>query len=669
MAVDPQGKDSNLPPLKSLVAVGGNSSLARSLRVKSQLRDRLGRWVEMGRDSKLSFLDKLGEIASTVGKFLGNSDREGYGRFYVNNDPILGTGVYEFPSESIEQVAATLDENYLVSKNIDVNGNKVKGLVPSDGIPKFADLVRTDLTSEDQDVIDNPVTAEEKDVQVKARLDAPAYESKKVIARIDDADLEDLRKNNVDLSKYIRDDWWTNNPRYIDGRGRPTPEDMAKESESIKKLRERFFPQEQPKKPDVKIGFERDVPGVPFAKPVARVDSSPDSSDDDLGSDIPKDEFYDRRRKNFQDTITEANPELAASLFGDNPDAELKKNVDAELAKIDEVSNFSTKFAAYDSVAQSLLEGTFTPSSDDKMAWYPVVGKENETIGILDGNSFYAKPQGNALLVTGNGANNRVDSLEQFEGIASDIIADNNERLINSAKLNLAVYDTDGKIAEAIDAGKTSADIQPLLDKSPKYSQDNILDEESQRKNFLSPEERAASNRITASRTALLDVDKVNKKKPKEKARLDKPKSSTVDDMDGSIEAQPKRRQESWYVDGKGKNFSEADAPAAIKTPENRRTWDPNTNEVIDGNGDIVPFKPTYDDSFNPVPSPEDAPDYSSGDPFWDVKEMDAYGTKTIQATEIMSNNVDESYEALYAGKYVMLSAKTALGVLRKAYA
>ena len=491
MAVDPQGKDSTLPSLDSLIAAGGNSSAARSLRVKSQLRDRLGRWIEMGRDSKLSFLDKLGELASTVGTFLGLSDREGYGRFYVKNDPVLGTGVYEFPTAAIEQIAATLDENYLVSKNIDVNGNKVKGIVPTDGIPAFADLTRTDLTPEDQDVIDNPLTAEEKDSQVKARLEAPAHESKNVIARIDDADLKDMQKQNVDWSEYL-------------GRGR--------------------F---QPSKPDIRVGFERDVPGVPFAKPVARLDSSETPADEDLGAPA-KDDHYDRRRKEFQDTITEANPELATSLFGDNPDAELKKNVEAELDKIDELSNLSTKYGAYESVAQSLLEGTFTPSADDKMAWYPVVGKENETIGILDGLSFYAKPERGRLLVMGNGANNYVESLEQFEELAPSIIADNKETLVAQAKRDLSVYDTDGEIANAIDSGATSAEIQPLLEKSPQYIQDRIFAEESQRKNFLSPDERNASTRIASSRTALLNVDKVNKKKPAEKARLDQP----VDELD-----------------------------------------------------------------------------------------------------------------------------------------
>ena len=616
MAVDPQGKDSTLPSLDSLIAAGGNSSAARSLRVKSQLRDRLGRWIEMGRDSKLSFLDNLGNLVSAVGQFLGIADREGYGRFYVKNDPNLAEGVYEFPTAAIEQIAATLDENYLLSKNIDVNGNKIKGLVAGDGIPKIADLTRTDLTPQDQDVIDNPLTAEEKDSQVKARLDAPAYESKDVIARIDDADLEDMRKKNVDWEKYIRP-YVPEIDNVIDGRGRP-----------------------EIKKPDIRVGFERDVPGVPFAKPVARLDSSeaiaeeplgeprlafaaqklakdvvvgdvlidsrdvesdPDlahnggkvvavtheadlgtamitidkgnedyedivrdfetpvgidvqesinggnnlseegnaayekykrnigssvdssetTADEDLGGVPLKDDFYDRRRKDFQDTITEANPELAASLFGDNPDEELKKNVEAELDKIDKDDNFNVKFSAYESVAQSLLEGTFTPSSDDKMAWYPVVGKDNHTIGILDGNSFYAKPQGNMLIVTGDGANNRVESLEQFEGLAPDIIAANNELLINSAKSNLAVYDTDGEIANAIDSGATSAEIQPLLEKSPQYLQDRIFAEESQRKNFLSPDERAASNRIAAARTSLKNVDKVNKNKPAEKARLE----------------------------------------------------------------------------------------------------------------------------------------------------
>lgn len=515
MAVDPKGKDSsNLPSLESLIAAGGNSSAARSIRVRSQLRDRLGRWIEMGRDSKLSFLDKLGELASTVGTFLGLSDREGYGRFYVNNDPVLGTGVYEFPTAAIEQIAATLDENYLVSKNIDVNGNKIKGVVAGEGIPAFADLSRTDLTPEDQDVLDNPVTPEEKDVQVKARLEAPAHESKNVIARIDDADLKDMQKQNVDWSKYLTDEFDRLTP--YDGRGRPQYEDVEIETP----VGRRTIQVEKRKKPDIGIGFERDVPGVPFSKPVARLDSSPSSSDDDLGTPA-KDEHYDRRRKEFQDTITEANPELAASLFGDNPDAELKKNVEAELDKIDEVLNLSTKYGAYESVAQSLLEGTFTPSADDKMAWYPVVGKENETIGILDGLSFYAKPERGRLLVMGNGANNYVESLEQFDEFAPRIIEANRESILAQAKADLSRYDSNGEIAKAIDAGATGAEIQALLDASPEYNQDSTMVDGTRGRDFLSPDERAASTRITNARGA---VSKIDKSKPK--ARLEEPTST-----------------------------------------------------------------------------------------------------------------------------------------------
>lgn len=578
MAVDPKGKDSsNLPSLESLIAAGGNSSAARSLRVRSQLRDRLGRWIEMGRDSKLSFLDKLGELASTVGTFLGLSDRDGYGRFYVNNDPVLGTGVYEFPTAAIEQIAATLDENYLVSKNIDVNGNKIKGVVAGEGIPAFADLTRTDLTPEDQDVLDNPVTPEEKDVQVKARLEAPAHESKNVIAKIDAADLEDMRKNNVDWEKYgIEPSKVQSAPQaqaeelgeprlafaaqklakdvvvgdvLIDSRDVESDPDVAHNGGkvvavthepdlgtamiTIDKGNEDYEDIVRDFDAPVGIDVQESINGgnnlneegnAAYEKYKRSIGSSVDSSetpvDEDLGTPA-KDEHYDRRRKEFQDTITEANPELAASLFGDNPDAELKKNVEAELDKIDEVPNFSTKYGAYESVAQSLLEGTFTPSADGKVAWYPVVGKDNQSIGILDGSSFYAKPERGRLLVFGDGANNYVESLEQFDEFAPSIIEANKERLIDEAKRNLAVYDTDGDIAQAIDSGATSAEIQPLLEQSPQYLQDRIFAEESQRKNFLSPDERNASNRISSAKTALTNVDKVNKKKPAEKARLE----------------------------------------------------------------------------------------------------------------------------------------------------
>ena len=128
----------------------------------------------------------------------------------------------------------------------------------------------------------------------------------------------------------------------------------------------------------------------------------------------------------------------------------------------------------------------------------------------------------------------------------------------------------------------------------------------------------------------------------------------------------PKRRNESWYVDADGKNYSEENVPKNLKTLENRRTWNPNTNEVFDGNGKVIPFVPTYDEKFNPVPKPEDAPEYSNTNPWEDLKEVDPYKTRGVPADETMSNSVDEAYDFLNQGMYVMCSPKVGLGVLLK---
>ena len=60
--------------LFTLVAAGGNSRAARSLRAKLQARDRYGRWVEMGRGIKFKVRLPNGSVVSERGTFVGAVD-------------------------------------------------------------------------------------------------------------------------------------------------------------------------------------------------------------------------------------------------------------------------------------------------------------------------------------------------------------------------------------------------------------------------------------------------------------------------------------------------------------------------------------------------------------------------------------------------------------------
>jgi hypothetical protein len=196
MAVTPQGENSKDYEIKAVVAAGGNSSAARRARVKSQLRDRFGRWVEMGRDCKIKIRFN-GKVISVIGRFVGGSpDKPGYGMFVVKNDPNgIADGVYHFKGKALNSILASLDPAYLKKNNIevdrDVNGNLIGDVLDKD-IEDLNNIKREEIGPLDEALAGGEVKPAEDAVKAVARLNAPKHESENVVATLDKASKDDI---------------------------------------------------------------------------------------------------------------------------------------------------------------------------------------------------------------------------------------------------------------------------------------------------------------------------------------------------------------------------------------------------------------------------------------------------------------------------------------------
>ena len=162
---------------------GGNSAMARRLRVAMQRRDRYGRWAEMG--GGISFKGRFGNtgrVMDAVGRYVGPAEREGYMRVYVTSGRGLQTGVYEVPSKVATVAKALLSEEALkdVGVNLDVNGNQVGDVLDRD-IEFFAGMFKGKPTDFELDMARGKISKNEKKTIVKARLRAPAHKSYNIV--------------------------------------------------------------------------------------------------------------------------------------------------------------------------------------------------------------------------------------------------------------------------------------------------------------------------------------------------------------------------------------------------------------------------------------------------------------------------------------------------------
>ena len=95
---------------------GGNSPLARRLRVALQRRDRYGRWAEMGGGVSFPGRWPNGGIENFIGRYVGPAEREGYMRVYVTDG--RRPGIYEVPSKVATVSKAILKEEALKEAEI-----------------------------------------------------------------------------------------------------------------------------------------------------------------------------------------------------------------------------------------------------------------------------------------------------------------------------------------------------------------------------------------------------------------------------------------------------------------------------------------------------------------------------------------------------------------------
>ena len=189
---------------QSLQAAGGNSSAARRLRVKSQLRDKKGRWVEMGRSASIDVKVK-GVPTKVRGTFVGsdpNAPGE-RGLFLVDENKELGIkrAVYSFKGRAVNQVLATLDPEYLEDQGItdptkDVNGNLIGKTLDVD-VDNIEDVYTEEVGELDEALASGKLSGDEIAQAYNARSRAGAHESYNVVATLDEADTEVLTEEEL----------------------------------------------------------------------------------------------------------------------------------------------------------------------------------------------------------------------------------------------------------------------------------------------------------------------------------------------------------------------------------------------------------------------------------------------------------------------------------------
>lgn len=186
--------------------VAAYTSAERRANVATQLRDRFGRWVEMGRGFKFRW-KRDGQAKSTTGKFVGAvPNRPNYGLIMVENDPDFGNSVLEVNMKSGEQVLAKLSADALRKAGVtksghDVNGNPIGDVLDKD-VDEFDSIKRNDITSIDREFAAGNLNPADQAKVDKARQDAPAYESDNVVAETD-ATKEDLGEGYAKLQEAL----------------------------------------------------------------------------------------------------------------------------------------------------------------------------------------------------------------------------------------------------------------------------------------------------------------------------------------------------------------------------------------------------------------------------------------------------------------------------------
>ena len=147
----------DIPALVAAFSFGdGNSSAARRARVKLQWRDRLGRWVEMGRGINFKFRLPDGGIATAAGTYIGSDANAGYsgnwarkeannGLVEVTGSSDIPDGIYSIRNRNAESFKARLSETELERAGVETEKSSRYKLSSQfdESIPDIADLLAT----------------------------------------------------------------------------------------------------------------------------------------------------------------------------------------------------------------------------------------------------------------------------------------------------------------------------------------------------------------------------------------------------------------------------------------------------------------------------------------------------------------------------------------------
>jgi hypothetical protein len=191
-------------PLSPLVAA--YTSAERRANVATQLRDRFGRWVEMGRDFSFKFKSG-GNVKTATGRFVGAvPNRPGYGLILMENDPDFGNNVVEVNMKSGQQVLAKLSRSALRQAGVtkaghDVNGNPIGEVIDTD-IEDISAIKRNEITDLDRELAEGKLSPEQKASIKFKRATAPRYESTNVVAETE-ATKEDLGEGYTLLQEAL----------------------------------------------------------------------------------------------------------------------------------------------------------------------------------------------------------------------------------------------------------------------------------------------------------------------------------------------------------------------------------------------------------------------------------------------------------------------------------
>ena len=147
----------DIPALVAAFSFGdGNSSAARRARVKLQWRDRLGRWVEMGRGINFKFRLPDGGVATAAGTYIGSDSNAGYsgnwarkeannGLVEVTGSSNIPDGIYSIRNNNAEVYKARLSDEELKRAGVDADKNSRYRLSSQfdESIPDLNDLLAT----------------------------------------------------------------------------------------------------------------------------------------------------------------------------------------------------------------------------------------------------------------------------------------------------------------------------------------------------------------------------------------------------------------------------------------------------------------------------------------------------------------------------------------------